>query len=350
MLSDNESVNSSHDGDIPSEEEETQNDAPLENEAPEGEAQEAPDDDKSKKVVKPKRILKYPRPKFDEHTLKTPKGLQAIKGHFQDFEPKGKGYEDKDLNAIIKRYEYWCHRLYPKFTFDDTIERLEVLGNRKATTTYLTRIRMGLESSVEEEKALLSDDEALNSESLDDQFDKVASDKDDPQLTEEQLRIIEESRKRALELRKAKMSKVNDSVVSEILNETGTDENEEMDLDNMLKMVNDDSNGNSEEVIANARLSQTNSVTAGTNEGHLNENSDITHKKPVLFDDDSNSSDALIIDTTRVSNDSFRNLNTEDTSDSNSPEKFNENAESDEEIVSAKGKRKRAVIESDSDD
>lgn len=118
-------------------------DTPLETEIIEGESNNTPqetdenkkdsEDESKKKVVKPKRIIKNPQPKFNENTLKAEKGLPAIKDHFKNLQLKGKGYEERDLNTIMKSYEYWCHRLYPKYTFNDTIARLEVLGNRKPT-------------------------------------------------------------------------------------------------------------------------------------------------------------------------------------------------------------------------
>lgn len=101
------------------------------------EAEEANDDQNqdggNKTLVKPKRIVKNPQPKLNEQTLRGPKGLTALQGYFEKVKFKGKGYEDQDLNIVMKTYEYWCHRMFPKYPFDASIARLEVLGGKKAT-------------------------------------------------------------------------------------------------------------------------------------------------------------------------------------------------------------------------
>lgn len=87
----------------------------------------------TRKEVKPKRVVKNPQPKLNEQTLKGPKGLAAIESYFERVKFKGRGYEEQDLNILLKTYEYWCHRLFPKFPFDSCIARLEKLGTKRAT-------------------------------------------------------------------------------------------------------------------------------------------------------------------------------------------------------------------------
>ncbi|KAJ8976863.1 hypothetical protein NQ317_014258 [Molorchus minor] len=52
---------------------------------------------------------------------------------------RGRGQEEHDLNLLMKTYEYWCHRLIPKFSFDDCITRLETLGSKRATQTHIKK-------------------------------------------------------------------------------------------------------------------------------------------------------------------------------------------------------------------
>lgn len=87
----------------------------------------------TRKEVKPKRVVKNPQPKLNEQTLKGPKGLAAIESYFERVKFKGSGHEEEDLNVLLKTYEYWCHRLFPKFPFDSCIARLEKLGTKRAT-------------------------------------------------------------------------------------------------------------------------------------------------------------------------------------------------------------------------
>lgn len=84
----------------------------------------------SRQVVKVKRVLK-PRYNLNAALLTGPKGLSAIKGYFKNIKYKGKGREEEDLNVIMKIYEHWCHRLYPKYPFDDCLKKIEMLGAKR---------------------------------------------------------------------------------------------------------------------------------------------------------------------------------------------------------------------------
>lgn len=84
-----------------------------------------------RKVIKPKRVLQ-PRHKLDANLLTGPKGLSVISGYFKNVKYKGKGYEEQDLSVMMKIYEHWCHRLFPKYPFDDCLEKIETLGNKRA--------------------------------------------------------------------------------------------------------------------------------------------------------------------------------------------------------------------------
>ncbi|KAJ6502488.1 replication fork protection component Swi3-domain-containing protein [Mycena sanguinolenta] len=44
---------------------------------------------------------------------------------------KGKGHEASDLNRLLQVYQFWTHRLYPKTTFKDTVDRVEKLCHSK---------------------------------------------------------------------------------------------------------------------------------------------------------------------------------------------------------------------------
>lgn len=107
----------------------------VENEVEEGEEEAGTE----RKVIKPKRVLK-PRPKLDAPLLTGPKGLSAISGYFNNVKYKGKGHEEEDLNFIMKIYEHWCHRLFPKYPFDDCLKKIEILGNRRPIIVYISNI------------------------------------------------------------------------------------------------------------------------------------------------------------------------------------------------------------------
>lgn len=73
---------------------------------------------------KPKRVLL----KLDLEKLFSDKGLSAIPGHIKPLKLRGKGHELEDITKICRAYEHWAHRLYPKMTFRDVLEKVEHLG------------------------------------------------------------------------------------------------------------------------------------------------------------------------------------------------------------------------------
>lgn len=93
-------------------------------------------DDEEKKKIKPKRVVRNPRPKLDLDLLKGRKGLLCLEGYFKNKKFRGRGYEEQDLRYIMKTYEYWCHRLFPKFPFDDCLSKLEKLGTKKNVQVF----------------------------------------------------------------------------------------------------------------------------------------------------------------------------------------------------------------------
>lgn len=175
----------------------------------------------NKTVVKPKRVIRNPKPKLNALTLMGPKGLTALEGYFDRVKFKGKGYEEHDLNVLMKTYEYWCHRLFPKYPMDACIERLETLGIKRATITQIKKIRMGI--THENEDKLLDTDEELPQDpmakdgfvnEINDQFDQLlpvtfqAENTAITKLTEEQLAHIHLNRKRAEKIRREKLDEI----------------------------------------------------------------------------------------------------------------------------------------------
>ena len=77
-------------------------------------------DDDITKVKKPKRVLL----KLDLDKLFSDRGLSAIPNHIKPLKFRGKGHELEDITNICKAYEHWAHRLYPKMTFKDVIEKV----------------------------------------------------------------------------------------------------------------------------------------------------------------------------------------------------------------------------------
>lgn len=93
--------------------------------------------DEEKTIVKPKKRILKPRVKLNAETLKSNKGIAALPSYFERVKFKGVGQEEKDLNVLLKTYEYWCHRLFPKYPFDDCIAKIEKLGSKKEVQVKL---------------------------------------------------------------------------------------------------------------------------------------------------------------------------------------------------------------------
>ncbi|KAI4468571.1 timeless interacting-related [Holotrichia oblita] len=174
------------------------------------------DNTEEKKKVKPKRVIRNPRPKIDVETLKGSKGLLCLQSYFENKKFKGRGSEEQDLRTIMKTYEYWCHRLVPKFSFDDCLAKLEKLGTKKNIQVYLKRIRMDLVTG--EDQPIVSDHEGedldeLNIPQFDDLFPAEDRNADEnATLTEEQLERIRYNKEKANRRLQAKLQQTTETI------------------------------------------------------------------------------------------------------------------------------------------
>ncbi|XP_074862494.1 TIMELESS-interacting protein isoform X1 [Carettochelys insculpta] len=112
----------------------------LANEASDGNAPSQTKDS----TVSAQKAIKRPIPKLDAQRLISERGLPALRRVFDNVKFKGKGRETEDLKTLLRHMEHWAHRLFPKLQFEDFIERVESLGNKKEVQTCLKRIRLDL--------------------------------------------------------------------------------------------------------------------------------------------------------------------------------------------------------------
>ncbi|CAH6789664.1 Tipinl1 [Phodopus roborovskii] len=170
--------------------------------------------------VPPKRTLKRNLPKLDAMRVTSERGLPALR-------------HAKDLKMLIRHMEHWAHRLFPKLQFEDFIDRVENLGNKKKVQTCLKRIQLDLPIIYED--FVSNNDEAEETNTLDataigfDPFltnssdsNKLASESS-RSLTEEQQQRIERNKQLALERRQAKLLSNSQSLE----NDVGTGEDQE---------------------------------------------------------------------------------------------------------------------------
>ncbi|NXG70666.1 TIPIN protein, partial [Baryphthengus martii] len=158
-----------------------------------------------------RKVVKRPMPKLDAQRLISERGLPALRHLFDNVKFKGKGHEAEDLKTLLRHMEHWAHRLFPKLQFEDFIERVESLGNKKEVQTCLKRIRLDL--PILHEDFATNEDGGGESNGLDTAAEDVRSSSGNAELgslsgttlTEEQQERIKKNRQLALERRQAKL-------------------------------------------------------------------------------------------------------------------------------------------------
>lgn len=94
-------------------------------------------------VTKKKRTIK-PQPKLNPRKLMGDRGIPALQKEFEHVKFKGCGHEVEDLDLLMSRMEHWAHRLHPKMTFDDCLEKIARLGHKKEIQVCMKKLRMGM--------------------------------------------------------------------------------------------------------------------------------------------------------------------------------------------------------------
>ncbi|NXK38567.1 TIPIN protein, partial [Piprites chloris] len=172
-------------------------------------------------AVGTRNALKRPRPKLDAQRLTSERGLPALRHMFDNVKFKGKGHEAEDLKTLIQHMEHWAHRLFPQLQFEDFIDRVENLGNKKEVQTCLKRIRLDLPILHEDYKNHEAEGE---SNGLDAAAEDARSSSGNAEelkslpgtaLTEEQQERMKKNRQLALERRQARLQGLSQAQLSQ---------------------------------------------------------------------------------------------------------------------------------------
>ncbi|NWX33931.1 TIPIN protein, partial [Notiomystis cincta] len=175
-------------------------------------------------AVTTQKAVKRPRPRLDAQRLISERGLPALRHMFDNVKFKGKGHEAEDLKTLIQHMEHWAHRLFPKLQFEDFIDRVESLGNKKEVQTCLKRIRLDLPIVHEDFKNNAAEGEgesnglAAGAEDADshsgsaEELNSLPA----PTLTEEQQERMKKNRQLALERRQARLQGHSQSQLQEL--------------------------------------------------------------------------------------------------------------------------------------
>jgi len=92
-------------------------------------------------MVKKRKINRGPV--LNVNRLLGERGLPAIQSYFEAIKFKGKGHESEDLNKFLSALEHWAHRLFPKLAFDDCLEKIESLGQKREIKVAMRKMRLG---------------------------------------------------------------------------------------------------------------------------------------------------------------------------------------------------------------
>ncbi|XP_066274437.1 TIMELESS-interacting protein-like isoform X1 [Branchiostoma lanceolatum] len=166
-----------------------------------------------------KKSRRKPQPKLDAKRLCGDRGIPSLPKHFDKVKFAGKGHEKEDLKLLMRTMEHWAHRLFPKLTFDDVIEKVEQLGQKKPVQVCMEKLRMGM-PLLDEDFVRRGDDEDQADEAgagadtgagADSDSDSGAQPQSQPGpsqspgLTAEQREKMEQNRRLAEERRKARL-------------------------------------------------------------------------------------------------------------------------------------------------
>ncbi|KAF5925334.1 TIMELESS-interacting protein isoform X1 [Diceros bicornis minor] len=236
--------------------------SPEREDEPDGEGAE-PDEESGRGApvpVPPKRTVKRNIPKLDAQRLISERGLPALRHVFDKAKFKGKGHEVEDLKTLIRHMEHWAHRLFPKLQFEDFIDRVEYLGNKKEVQTCLKRIRLDL--PILHEDFISNNDEVTENSGHDvtatelDSFltnssesEKFASESS-RSLTEEQQQRIERNKQLALERRQAKLLSNSQSLGNDLLMNTPRAQTDE-EVNTGEAQEEEESNGFNKDILDN---------------------------------------------------------------------------------------------------
>lgn len=91
-----------------------------------------------------KNTTKRTMPKLDATRLTGERGMAILPKAFERVRLKGRNHEAEDLKIIMHTLQHWGHRLFPKMTFDEILERVERLGAKKEVQTCLKKIRLDM--------------------------------------------------------------------------------------------------------------------------------------------------------------------------------------------------------------
>ena len=97
--------------------------------------------DKDKAVVRIRKKINILT--FKPNHLTSERGLYSLVNEFPRIEFRGEGHEKHDLQLLMRNYEHWGNRLFPKLRFPDLLDRIETFGSKAEVKVCVKHIRNG---------------------------------------------------------------------------------------------------------------------------------------------------------------------------------------------------------------
>jgi TIMELESS-interacting protein len=74
---------------------------------------------------------------LDSVRLNSDRGLLALEREMRNVKLRGRGNELADYDIVMGKLQHWAHRLFPSYTFDDCLDKLEKLGTKKVVNVSM---------------------------------------------------------------------------------------------------------------------------------------------------------------------------------------------------------------------
>lgn len=98
----------------------------------------------------------------DDRLSDRKRGLAYLVKEFPKIKFKGKGHEASDVRYLMRSYEHWANRLFPKFPFDKFLRTLEgPLTSKKGVKACMQRLRR---RELEDNNEITSEEEDRNAD------------------------------------------------------------------------------------------------------------------------------------------------------------------------------------------
>ncbi|KAI9595457.1 replication fork protection component Swi3-domain-containing protein [Syncephalis fuscata] len=122
------------------------------------------------------RVIRRPMAKLDADRLLSDKGLPWIKVNSRRVKLAGKGHHTEDLKKILRFYEMWAHKLYPRYGFREFVMRAEKVCHHKRMQMHLRTWQAEMRSVSVDQSTEQLEEEICDMEPINDEIEETSTD------------------------------------------------------------------------------------------------------------------------------------------------------------------------------